>query len=106
MDMCQGLQVQPQHHCALLDSPLETLHCISSEEALMIKTVLKIITIRDFSNHRLVRCVAALNLLSEEMAAEKEVLTETLLDDALEMTFPASDPISINSGVIRIAAIV
>ena len=27
---------------------------------------------------------------------------ETLLDDAVEMTFPASDPISVDSGITRI----
>ncbi|MFZ6818700.1 DUF2188 domain-containing protein [Undibacterium sp. Ji22W] len=27
---------------------------------------------------------------------------ETLLDDALEMSFPSSDPISVNSGITRI----
>jgi hypothetical protein len=27
---------------------------------------------------------------------------ETLLDEAVEMTFPASDPISVNSGITRI----
>jgi hypothetical protein len=27
---------------------------------------------------------------------------ETLLDDAVEMTFPASDPISVDAGITRI----
>ena len=90
---------------ALADSPLEILHCISSEEAEMIKKVFNVVTIRDFANHKLVKCIAAMNLLAEEMAEEKELATESLLDDALDMTFPASDPVSIDSGVIRIAAI-
>lgn len=32
----------------------------------------------------------------------KENAKETLLDDALEMSFPSSDPISVNSGITRI----
>nr|WP_315485242.1 hypothetical protein [uncultured Undibacterium sp.] len=32
----------------------------------------------------------------------KENAKESLLDDALEMSFPSSDPISVNSGITRI----
>jgi len=90
---------------ALADSPLEVLHCISGAEAELIKQVFNVVTIRDFANHKLVKCIAAMNLLSDELAEEKQRATETMLDDALEMTFPASDPVSIDSGVTRIAAI-
>jgi hypothetical protein len=34
--------------------------------------------------------------------SEAELAKEALLDDAVEMTFPASDPISINSSITRI----
>ncbi len=39
-----------------------------------------------------------------ELALEpdKEHVKESLLDDALEMSFPSSDPISVNSGITRI----
>lgn len=33
---------------------------------------------------------------------EADSAKEALLDDAVEMTFPASDPISVNSGITRI----
>jgi len=42
-----------------------------------------------------------LALLPSEKKA-KEIAKETLLDDALEMSFPSSDPISVNSGITRI----
>ncbi len=35
-------------------------------------------------------------------ASEADLAKEALLDDAVEMTFPASDPISVNSGITRI----
>jgi hypothetical protein len=39
-----------------------------------------------------------------EIAAEpsQQEIEETLLDDALEMSFPSSDPISVSSGISRI----
>lgn len=39
-----------------------------------------------------------------EIAVEpsQQQIEETLLDDALEMSFPSSDPISVNSGISRI----
>ena len=33
---------------------------------------------------------------------EPDLAKEALLDDAVEMTFPASDPISVSSGITRI----
>jgi len=106
MDTCQTSIGHRHDVQAVLDSPLETLRCISGAEADMIKIVFRIKTVRDFAEHKILKCLAALKVLEADMAAEKEVVTETLLDDALEMTFPASDPISINSGVTRIEAIV
>ena len=38
----------------------------------------------------------------ERVKSEADLAKEALLDDAVEMTFPASDPISVNSGVTRI----
>src|ERR1035437_9558575 len=38
----------------------------------------------------------------QEVETEKDKAKETLLDDAIEMTFPSSDPISVASGITRI----
>jgi len=106
MDTRQTSGSHQRYVQSMLDSPLETLHCISAEEASIIKIVFRIKTVRDLAEHKITRCLAALKVLDADMAAEKEVLTENLLDDALEMTFPASDPVSINAGVTRIDATV
>jgi hypothetical protein len=37
-----------------------------------------------------------------EVETEKDKAKETLLDDAIEMTFPSSDPISVASSITRI----
>lgn len=38
----------------------------------------------------------------KEAKSEADLAKESLLDEAVEMTFPASDPISVNSGITRI----
>lgn len=38
----------------------------------------------------------------KEAASSADQAKESLLDDAVEMTFPASDPISVSSGITRI----
>jgi hypothetical protein len=40
--------------------------------------------------------------LEVETEKDKDKAKETLLDDAIEMTFPSSDPISVASGIKRI----
>lgn len=37
-----------------------------------------------------------------DAAPQADLAKEALLDDAVEMTFPASDPISVDSGITRI----
>ena len=87
-----------------MDQPMAALECISLQEATLLKTVFQITTIRDFANHKLMRCVAALSRLEQELETEKSNATESVLDEALAMTFPASDPTSIDSVVNRIDA--
>lgn len=99
------MTAQSQEHQALLDSPLEVLHCITAQQADLIKDMFEIVTIRDFSNLKFVKCIAAFKVLEEQLAVEKNIAAEELLDDALEMTFPASDPVSVMSGVTRIEAL-
>jgi len=96
---------QSQAHQALLDSPLEVLHCITAQQAELIKNMFEIVTIRDFGNLKFIKCIAALKVLEQQLDVEKDIAAEELLDDALEMTFPASDPVSVMSGVTRIEAL-
>ncbi|NIA52773.1 hypothetical protein HAV22_03790 [Massilia sp. TW-1] len=41
-------------------------------------------------------------MASAETEPREAVAKETLLDDAVEMTFPASDPVSVTSSITRI----
>jgi hypothetical protein len=40
--------------------------------------------------------------VEDQLASPAEKAKETLLDEALEMSFPSSDPISVTSGITRI----
>ena len=60
-------------------------------------------TIGELADLRFVKWASAIKTLAEEETDTKEQLAkETLLDDAVEMTFPASDPISVDAGITRI----
>jgi hypothetical protein len=84
-------------HCELMDAPLEGLSCISAQEAAVLKSVFDVVTIRDFANLEFFKYIASLATLGEYPEMEKGAATENMLDGALEMTFPASDPVSIDS---------
>lgn len=100
-----GITALAHAHQELLDSPLEVLRCITTRQAELIKRMFDIVTIRDFANLKFVQCVATLKTLEPQIEAEKDLAAEELLDAALQMTFPASDPISVGSGVSRIEAL-
>ena len=87
-----------------MDLPLESLPCLSSEQAEKIEAAFGIVMIREFANHKIVQAIAALNLLAAEteIVGEQAVATEAQLDQSLAVTFPASDPISIDSGITTI----
>lgn len=93
-----------QTHQELLDSPLEVLQCLDAEQAKTLKSVLGVTTIRDFTKLKFIRCVAALIDIELRMDEEKNMAEEDELDQALEMTFPASDPTSVVSSITRIEA--
>jgi hypothetical protein len=60
-------------------------------------------TIGDLANMQIVNYAMAIKALSScETASCKEQAEEELLDDAVEMTFPASDPVSVQSSITRI----
>jgi hypothetical protein len=50
-----------------------------------------------------VKWAAAITTLAEqEQETPAEQARETLLDSGVEMTFPASDPVSVDAGITRI----
>jgi hypothetical protein len=81
----------------LADSPLDVLLGLSVSDTAALKSMFNVVTIRDFANLKFVKLVTAITALADELVIEKELVEETLLDDALEMSFPSSDPISVSS---------
>ena len=87
----------------LLDAPLRAFTCLSEEEADALRTGLGVSTLGQLAEHKLFKVAHAVHILAaEEADTPAEVAKESLLDDAVEMTFPASDPISVDAGITRI----
>lgn len=84
------------------NSPLESMQGFDSKVLKELTMLLGVTSVRDFAHHRLVRLTSKITALAEELVLEKANVGETLLDDALEMSFPASDPISVSSSITRI----
>jgi hypothetical protein len=87
----------------IADAPLSALQGISAKDAKLLKQAFDIDTVRDLANLRYVKWASALVTLAEdEVETEEEKAKETLLDDAVQMTFPASDPPAVASSITRI----
>lgn len=87
----------------LADAPLSALCGISDEQARALEQAFGVSTIGQFAELKFVRYVNAIHCMAGvEAEPRDQVAKETLLDDAVEMTFPASDPISVDQGITRI----
>lgn len=88
---------------ALADAPVSALKGVSEQAATFLKSEFGVVSVRDLANLHFVKWASALATLAdeEEMTGEEKAKDE-LLDGAVEMTFPASDPISVDSGITRI----
>jgi hypothetical protein len=86
----------------IADAPINALQGISAKDAKLLKQALDIETVRDFANLKYVKWACAIVTIADEVATEEAKAKETLLDDAVEMTFPASDPTSVASSITRI----
>lgn len=87
----------------LANAPLAALRGLSSKDAKALQDAFNITTVRELAGLDFVKWAAAICTLAEqEEPAPEEVAQEALLDDAVEMTFPASDPISVESSITRI----
>ncbi|MGV7207312.1 hypothetical protein ACLB1G_05600 [Oxalobacteraceae bacterium A2-2] len=88
---------------SLADAPVSALRGVSAKDAQALAQAFQVHTVRDLANLQFVKwAVAIATLADHEQASPQEQAKETLLDDAVEMTFPASDPISVDSGITRI----
>jgi hypothetical protein len=86
----------------LADAPISALQGVPAKDAELLKQAFNIVTIREFANLKFVKLATAIATLADEVETEQDKAKETLLDDALEMSFPSSDPISVSSGITRI----
>lgn len=87
----------------LAEAPVSVLRGVSAKDAKALQVAFGVATVRDLAQLKFVRWACALAILAdEEQLAPAEKAKEELLDDAVEMTFPASDPISVDAGITRI----
>ena len=88
---------------ALADAPVSALRGLSTQDAKALAKAFNVHTVRELANLECVKWASAITTLAEqEQETPAEQARETLLDGAVEMTFPASDPISVDSGITRI----
>lgn len=86
----------------IADAPLSALHGVSATDVKALKQALGIETIRDLANSKYVKLAAAIVTLADLEDGPKSEAKEALLDEAVEMTFPSSDPIAVASSITRI----
>ncbi|MTV37103.1 hypothetical protein [Duganella radicis] len=88
---------------ALADAPTSALRGISAKDAKALAQAFNVHTVRELANLEFVKWAAAITTLAEqEQETPAEQARETLLDSGVEMTFPASDPVSVDAGITRI----
>ena len=86
----------------LVDSPLTALKGIGEKEARALEEGFGVTTIRQLSQLKFITHAVAIEMMASVEHPSGRGPKETLLDEAVEMTFPASDPISVDSGITRI----
>jgi predicted RecB family nuclease len=87
----------------LVEAPISALRGVSKSDARVLSDAFGVNTIGELAELRFVKWANAIKTLAEEENDTKEqIAKETLLDEAVEMTFPASDPISVDAGITRI----
>ena len=87
----------------ICNAPLSALRGVSPKDAKALHQAFGVSTIGELANLKFFKWASAIQALaSEECDTPEQAAKETLLDDAVEMTFPASDPISVDSGITRI----
>ena len=88
---------------ALADAPISALRGVSAKDAKLLAQAFDVHSVRDLAGLQVVRWAAAITTLAEqEQETPAEQARETLLDSGVEMTFPASDPVSVDAGITRI----
>jgi hypothetical protein len=87
----------------LVEAPVSALRGVSPSDARALSQAFGVNTIGELADLRFVKWANAIKTLAEEETDTTEQRAkEALLDDAVEMTFPASDSISVDAGITRI----
>ena len=88
---------------ALAEAPVTALRSMSTQGADALAQVFGVHSVRDLARLDCVKWSTVITALAdEEPPTPVEQARETLLDEAVEMTFPASDPLSVDASVTRI----
>jgi predicted RecB family nuclease len=87
----------------LVSQPVTALRGITKQQADALRDAFGINTVGELAELKAVKWARAIRTMaSAEAEPRDEVAKEALMDDAVEMTFPASDPVSVQSSITRI----
>lgn len=87
----------------LAEAPVSALRGVSVKDAKALSQAFNVTTVRDLAELGFVKWAQAIvTLADQEQMKPADKAKDVLQDDAVEMTFPASDPMSIDSGITRI----
>ncbi|WP_426197335.1 hypothetical protein [Massilia sp. DWR3-1-1] len=87
----------------LAEAPVSALRGVSPSDARALSQAFGVNTIAELANLNFFKWACAIQTLAEvESDTPQQQAGESLVDDAVEMTFPASDPISVDAGITRI----
>jgi hypothetical protein len=90
----------------LVNQPVTALRGVSQAQADALRDAFGINTIGELAELKAVKYARAIRTMATaESEPQGDIAKETLLDDAVEMTFPASDPVSVQSSITRIEVV-
>jgi hypothetical protein len=90
----------------LVNQPVTALRGLSQAQADALRDAFGINTIGELAELKVVKYARAIRTMATaESEPQGDIAKETLLDDAVEMTFPASDPVSVQSSITRIEVV-
>ena len=102
IDSIVNQQFHGKSFTELAAAPLTALSGVNEQQAQAFAG-LGVHTLGDLAGMQVINYAIAIKALAGcEMASSKEQAEEGLLDEAVEITFPASDPISVDAGITRI----